>query len=143
MSSVFTQNKLIMLSFYENNEYGVPLTGEAVDWQNSKGRPSRQEIENELAEIQFKKTKRHGYDLARDDQYWSNKLFMEKLEKELNTSPTGVLEYLSEQYKQLATQEERENQIIKWREKAGMSFAQLEIITGQTAYKLKKLWRDE
>lgn len=143
MSSVFTQNKLIMLSFYENNEYGVPLTDKAVDWQNSKGRPSRQEIENELAEIQFKKAKRHSYDLARDDQYWSNKLFKEKLEKELNTSPTGVLEYLSEQYKQLATQEERENQIVKWREKAGMSFAQLEIITGQTAYKLKKLWRDE
>ena len=70
VSSVFTQNKLIMLSFYENNEYGVPLTVEAVDWQNSKGRPSRQEIENELAEIQFKKAKRHGYDLARDDQYW-------------------------------------------------------------------------
>ncbi|MCZ2326554.1 hypothetical protein [Limosilactobacillus fermentum] len=143
MSSMFTQNKLIMLSFYENNEYGVPLTGKAADWQNSKGRPSRQEIENELAEIQFKKAKRHSYDLARDDQYWSNKLFMEKLEKELNTSPTGVLEYLSEQYKQLATQEERENQIVKWREESGMSFAQLEIITGQTAYKLKKLWRDE
>lgn len=49
MSSMFTENKLIMLSFYENNEYGVPLTGKAVDWQNSKGRPSRQEIENELA----------------------------------------------------------------------------------------------
>lgn len=143
MSSVFTQNKLIMLSFYENNEYGVPLTGKAVDWQNSKGRPSRQEIENELAEIRFKKARCHGYDMARDDQYWLNKLFMEKLEKELNTSPTGVFEYLSEQYKQLATQEERENQIVKWRKKAGMSFAQLEIITGQTAYKLKKLWRDE